>query len=158
MERKIYPTTYDYVNGYKSCSTSGHDSGIVIFIKKRFLGFLWWVYVKNRFGEPITYNHSYNAKAFMEGKIGYYDHIKYEHTKYGVDPIVSRKTREDAWEEISKSVEITHGTKPDIECVKKSWEFDGENYVHVAKEYASLWHSIYEQNGTKLWNTIKKQR
>jgi len=151
MERKIYPVKYKYLNGYKACYTSGHDSGVVIFIKKRLFGLLWWVLVKDRFGNPITYNHDYNAKAFMEGKIGYYDHIKYIHGRYEGDPVVTRKTEEDVWEEISHRVENNVGSKPDIECVKRAWEFDGKNYVYSATEYATMWHNIYKQGGKKLW-------
>jgi len=131
-----------------------HDAGVVIFIKKRLFGFLWWVHVKDMFGNPITYNNSYNAQAFMEGKIGYYDHIKYEYRTDGIKAgvkSVSRMTDEDAWEKICDAVEDKYGTRPDIECAKRAWEFDGKNYVHVAVIYASLWHSIHEQGGKKLW-------
>lgn len=153
MERKFYPTTYKYINGYKSCHTSGHDSGVIIFIKKRLFGFLWWVYVKDRDGNPITYNHSYNAEAFMQGKIRYYDHIKHEYRTDSVPGVrsVRKMTDEDAWEDICDRVEAKCGSRPDIECARRAWEFDGKNYIHLATIYASLWHSIYKQNGKKLW-------
>ncbi len=153
MKRKIYPTTYSYINGYKACKTSGHDSGVVIFIKKRLFGFLWWVFVRDKDGNPITYNHSYNAEAFMNEKFGYYDHIKYESRTDGVAGVksVSKMTEEDALKTICDRVEDKYGTRPDIECARRAWEFDGKNYIHLAVIYASLWHSIYEQGGKKIW-------
>jgi len=152
-QRKIYPIEIGRCGKYKYKKTSGHDTGVTIYIQKRFLGFLWWIFVKDRDGCPISYNHFYVAKAFMDGKIKYYDMLHYVHSWIENQPktYVIPMTDELAWEEISNRVERESGEKLELECSKKAWELDGKQYIHVAQKYASLWQHIFKLNGKKLW-------
>lgn len=148
-QRKLYPIEIGRCGKYRYKKTSGHDTGVTIYIQKRFLGFLWWIFVKDKDGCPIAYNHLYIAKAFMNGIIKYYDmlHYRYDNFETSVVPM----TDELAYEEISKRIERVTGDKPELECAKKAWELDGKQYIHVAQEYASLWFYIFKNNGKKLW-------
>lgn len=156
LKNKKYSIEYSFVNGYKSFRTSGHDSGITIFIKKRLFGFLWWVLVKDEDGLPVTYNHDYNAEAFMNGVIQYRDQIHREYkieNNQTITTSVRPMTDEDAYERISNYVEKSTGERPDVACVKRAWEFDGKEYCLEAAKYASLWHQIYMSGGKKIWET-----
>ncbi len=153
--RKIYPIRIGRCGKYKYFSTSGHDTGVTIFIKKRLLGFLWWVFVKDMNGCPITYNKFDAASAFMNGDIKYNDMLSYSYSiisgEKQIKTTVRPMTDEIAWNDISKRIETKTGEIPELDCVKKAWEFDGRRYIHVATEYALLWHYIFKSNGKKLW-------
>lgn len=150
-QRVLYPPQIGRCGRYKYIRTSGYCGPVVIFVKKRFLGFLWWVFVKDMNGSPITYNKLYDAKAFMNGIIKYYDQAHHEYIDFGNDAIVKPMTDELAWEQISKAVERKLGVKPRLEFVKRAWELDRKRYIHVAAQYAELWEYIEikkaEQNG-----------
>ena len=148
-KRRLYFKTYR-VGRYKAIRTSGHDSGITIYVKKRFLGFLWWIFIKDANGCPVCYNHDYNAEAFMKGVIKYDDMLHYIHKGEGKRD-VRPMTDEDAWVRISEKVEEIVGDAPEIECVQRAWEFDGKQYCLEAAKYAALWHRIYKERGTRIW-------
>lgn len=154
-ERPTYPIKTGKINRYKYISTSGHDSGVTIFIKKRLFGFLWWVFVKDRNNCPITYNHFYAAEAFMQGRIKYYDMLHqicdWSDGGYPAKITVVPMTDELACEKINDYVERSMGERAELACVQKAWELDRKRYCHVAADYAILWHQIYKELGKKSW-------
>ena len=152
-KRKLYSIEIGRCGKYKYKKTSGYEGGVVIFIKKRLFGFLWWVFVKDVNGCPIIYNHFNLAQAFMEDKIGYYDQVSQFHYLENGNVIkdIRPRTDEVACHEIIERIKDKTGEVIEQACAQKAWEFDGRQFIHVAVDYAMLWHQIFKANGKKLW-------
>jgi hypothetical protein len=155
-KRKIYiPTSYR-VGKYKGVKTSDFGGGVSIFVKKRFLGFLWWIFVKDEFGNPVHFNKKYEANTFMRGVIKYDEDLLRVNLDMGklkknddMDCVV--KTHGDAYFNLTRTFYLKHGEYPEIECVKRAWHFMGGFYEYQALSVIELWHSIYKQTGKKIW-------
>ena len=153
LQRKKYIPKIFKLKRYKAIKTANYNGGVTIFIKKRFLGFLWWIYKKDIFGNPITFNKEYEAKAFMNGIINYYEQLHSDRFDYktweGIEP--RKKTHQDAYDQISLRIEQESGQKPELDCVIKSFDIEGGHYIHSATGIASTLHYIYLNTGKKLW-------
>lgn len=141
---------------YKYIETSGFESGITIYIKKRFIGFLWWTLVKDINGAPVCFNKISHAKEFMSGNVGYGDIIDYEF-EYIEGKAVERlysMTDERAKNKIVNTILKETGEEIDPDCAVAAWELEGKRYLHRAINFAKLWNYIYKINGKKLWTPL----
>lgn len=155
-ERTIYPVIKKRIGKFKTYSSSGFEGGVSIFVKKRLLGFLWWVFVKEINGIPVTFNHKESATAFCEGVIGYYDNTvviydsKKQHVGVDIKKIVRRMSDLDAAKSICDSIGVPH-SEDNIDCAARAWKYEGKKHTHKAVVFAKLWLQIFSNNGKKLW-------
>ena len=155
-KRVIYTPTHYRVNKLKAIKTSNYGGGVNIFVKKRFLGFLWWVFVRDKFGNPIHFNKGYEANTFMRGIIKYDEKLLRVNDGLGslkkqddMDCVIERN--EDVYFDLSRRFNLKHGELPEIDCVKRAWHLIGVYYEHEAMPIIELWHDIYKQTGKKIW-------
>lgn len=155
---KKHSSTTGKLNGYKFIKTANFEGGVTIFIKKRLFGFLWWIFVKDLHGNPITFNKIAQAKALMSGIIKYDHVIDIEYTlpdgSYVSEGIIYPMTDERAANRICKNIHNSTGETVPFDCAKAAWILDGRQYVHRAVDYAKLWNTIYKFNGKKLWTPL----
>jgi hypothetical protein len=156
MSERKYSYTEGRLNKYKYHRTSNFDGAVAIFIKKRFLGFLWWVFVKDKFGSPINFNKQAHAEAFMEGVISYENRIdsEYKWVDNKMIEIVHVLTDKRAIDKIVQKIFEQTGEVIDSDCARAAWILDGKQYVHRAIDFAKLWNNIYKFNGKKLWENL----
>jgi hypothetical protein len=151
-----YSATFGRVGRYKFVRTSDFDGAISIFIYKRLFGFLWWVFVKDKFNLPICFNKMYHAEAFMNDKIKYDDRVDEEYKWVGDICLttVHVLTDEKAKDRIVQKIFDKSGEVIDPDIAKAAWILDGKQYIHRAVDYADLWNTIYKFNGKKLWKPL----
>ena len=149
---------YSYQEGrigkYKYIRTSNFDGAITIYIKKRLFGFLWWAFMKDKFGSPMCFNRQNQAEAFMKGILKYEYRCISEYAFVGDKTIetVYLLTDERAKDKIVQIIFDRTGEVIDPDCAMAAWVLDGKKYIHRAIDYAQLWNYIYKSNGNKLWN------
>ena len=153
-KRKVYNATFGNICQYRYINTSNADGATIIYIKKRLFGFLWWIFVKDINGCPISYNKMYDAIAFMESRIGYYDHLHHTYNYDVNDQLVTSvhiMTDDVACAELTKKYKEKYGEEPEPDCVLQAWIFDNREFIHIALKYLELWMDIYKCNNKKLW-------
>jgi hypothetical protein len=153
ISTRNYKYTEGRIGRYKYTRTSTFDGLVAIYIKKRFLGFLWFVFVKDRFGSPICFNKQNHAESFMRGEIKYEERIDSEYKLVGENMIetVFPMTDERAINKICNIIYDKTGETVPYNCAKEAWNLEGRQYTHRAADIAELWNQIYKFNGKKPW-------
>lgn len=154
--KRIIDLTKGRVKNYKYFNTSQFDGAVTIYIKKRLFGCLWWIFVKDSTGMPVSFNKMPDAEAFMNGIIKYEDVVHHEysfengkqHTK--VQPMTDNV----AANEICKRIYSRTGETVPFDCAKGAWILSGRQYIHLAQDYAELWNEIYKFKEKKSWTHL----
>ncbi len=153
ISKRKYSCTEGHIGRYRYSRTSNFDGAVTIYIKKRFLGFLWFVFIKDRFGSPICFNKQNQAESFMRGEIKYEERIDSEYKLVDEKMIetVFPMTDERAANKICNIIYDKTGETVPYNCAKEAWSLEGRQYIHRAVDVAELWNQIYKSNGKKSW-------